>query len=195
MVSFQFVHQFAVYTCDVAGIDKGGINVGFIFQQYNLIPKLTVLENVELPLLYAGVSLKERRARAVEALNAVGLGERIHFRPNQLSGGQCQRLALARALLHDSPVYIFDEATSNIDVESENEIMTQIHRLAKSKTVILISHRLANVAGADNIYVMDGGSVVESGSHRALVERGGAYAKLWNAQQELESYAKGGEEE
>ena len=102
---------------------------------------------------------------------------------------------MARALLHDSPVYIFDEATSNIDVESENEIMTQIHRLAKSKTVILISHRLANVADADNIYVMDRGSVVESGSHRTLVERGGAYAKLWNAQQELESYAKGGEEE
>lgn len=124
-----------------------------------------------------------------------GLDTPLQEKGGNLSGGQCQRLALARALLHDSPVYIFDEATSNIDVESENEIMTQIHRLAKSKTVILISHRLANVADADNIYVMDRGSVVESGSHRALVERGGAYAKLWNAQQELESYAKGGEEE
>ena len=124
-----------------------------------------------------------------------GLDTPLQEKGGNLSGGQCQRLALARALLHDSPVYIFDEATSNIDVESENEIMTQIHRLAKSKTVILISHRLANVADADNIYVMDGGSVVESGSHRALVGRGSAYAKLWNAQQELESYAKGGEEE
>lgn len=124
-----------------------------------------------------------------------GLDTQLTERASNLSGGQCQRLCLARALLHDSPVYIFDEATSNIDVESENEIMTQIHRLAKSKTVILISHRLANVADADNIYVMDRGSVVECGSHRTLVERGGAYAKLWNAQQELESYAKGGEEE
>ena len=124
-----------------------------------------------------------------------GLDTPLQEKGGNLSGGQCQRLALARALLHDSPVYIFDEATSNIDVESENEIMTQIHRLAKSKTVILISHRLANVADADNIYVMDGGSVVKCGSHRTLVERGGAYAKLWNAQQELESYAKGGEEE
>lgn len=92
-------------------------------------------------------------------------------------------------------MYIFDEATSNIDVESENEIMTQIHRAGKVQNRHPDFHRLANVADADNIYVMDGGSVVESGSHRALVERGGAYAKLWNAQQELESYAKGGEEE
>mgnify|MGYP000817716114 CR=1 FL=1 len=165
--------------------------LGFIFQQYNLIPKLTVLENVELPLLYAGVSLKERRARAVEALNAVGLGERIHFRPNQLSGGQCQRLALARALLHDSPVYIFDEATSNIDVESENEIMEQIHRLAEQKkTVILISHRLANVCKTDRIYVMQDKTVVESGTHAELLHRQGVYSQLWSAQQELEHYGK-----
>lgn len=98
----------------------------------------------------------------------------------------------ARALLHDSPVYIFDEATSNIDVESENEIMAQIEALAKRKTVILISHRLANVIGADQIYVLEQGSVIESGNHHALLARDGAYAKLWNAQQELETYTKGG---
>ena len=97
-------------------------------------------------------------------------------------------MALARALLHDSPVYIFDEATSNIDVESENDIMREIHALAKTKTVILISHRLANVAGADNIYVLDKGNIVESGSHSQLLAANRAYAKLWNAQQELESY-------
>ena len=101
-------------------------------------------------------------------------------------------MALARALLHDSPVYIFDEATSNIDVESENDIMAQIHALAKTKTVILISHRLANVADADNIYVLDGGSVAQSGSHEQLLTDGGVYARLWNAQQELENYTKGG---
>ena len=119
-----------------------------------------------------------------------GLDTRLNEKASNLSGGQCQRLALARALLHDSPVYIFDEATSNIDVESENDIMQEIHALAKHKTVILISHRLANVAGADNIYVLDKGAVAESGSHDALLAANGAYAKLWNAQQELENYTK-----
>ena len=117
-----------------------------------------------------------------------GLDTVLNEKASNLSGGQCQRLALARALLHDSPVYIFDEATSNIDVESENDIMAQIHELAKTKTVILISHRLANVAGADNIYVLDKGNIVESGSHSQLLAAKRAYAKLWNAQQELESY-------
>ena len=110
-----------------------------------------------------------------------------------LSGGQCQRLALARALLHDSPVYIFDEATSNIDVESENDIMAEIHRLARGKTVILISHRLANVVRADNIYVLDGGNIAEHGSPEELLKSHGLYEKLWNAQQTLENYGKDGE--
>ena len=119
-----------------------------------------------------------------------GLDTPLAEKASNLSGGQCQRLALARALLHDSPVYIFDEATSNIDVESENDIMAQIHALAKTKTVILISHRLANVSDADHIYVMDGGRVVESGKHEKLLSHGGHYARLWNAQQELENYGK-----
>ena len=124
--------------------------------------------------------------------NEQGLDTVLNEKGNNLSGGQCQRLALARALLHDTPVYIFDEATSNIDVESENEIMAQIHALAKVKTVILISHRLANVETADTIYVLDGGNVAEKGSHTALLSENGRYAELWNAQQELEHYAKGG---
>ena len=122
-----------------------------------------------------------------------GLDTELNEKASNFSGGQCQRLALARALLHDSPVYIFDEATSNIDVESENDIMRQIHALAKTKTVILISHRLANVVGADNIYVLDKGNIAESGNHNVLLAQNGAYAKLWNAQQELEHYTKGGD--
>jgi ABC-type transport system involved in cytochrome bd biosynthesis fused ATPase/permease subunit len=121
-----------------------------------------------------------------------GLDTWIQEKGSNLSGGQCQRLALARGLLHDSPVYIFDEATSNIDVESENDIMEQIRKLAETKTVILISHRLANVAGADHIYVMENGCVVEDGTHEALLSASGAYEKLWMAQQELENYADGG---
>lgn len=120
-----------------------------------------------------------------------GLDTMLNEKASHLSGGQCQRLALARALLHDSPVYIFDEATSNIDVESENDIMAQIYGLARTKTVILISHRLANVTGADKIYVLEQGEIVEKGNHKTLLAQQGVYAKLWNAQQELENYAKG----
>lgn len=119
-----------------------------------------------------------------------GLDTRLLEKASNLSGGQCQRLALARALLHDSPVYIFDEATSNIDVESENDIMGEIHELAKSKTVILVSHRLANVVGADHIYVLDHGNVAESGSHEELLSHHGLYERLWSAQQTLEQFGK-----
>lgn len=119
-----------------------------------------------------------------------GLDTPISEKGSNLSGGQCQRLALARALLHDSPVYIFDEATSNIDVESENDIMQEIHAMAKTKTVILISHRLVNVTASDNIYVMEKGCITESGKHEELLTKNGTYAKLWNAQQSLENYRK-----
>ena len=121
-----------------------------------------------------------------------GLDTPLTERGSNLSGGQRQRLALARALLHDTPVYLFDEATSNIDVESENDIMAEIHALAGRKTVILISHRLANVTVSDNIYVLDGGALAGQGTHDALLRAGGVYARLWDAQQALENYAKEG---
>lgn len=127
--------------------------------------------------------------------NENGLDTVLNEKASNLSGGQCQRLALARALLHNSQVYIFDEATSNIDVESENDIVEQIHKLAHSKTVIMISHRLANVVNADRIYVMDNGNIAESGTHSQLLESGGVYSKLWTAQQNLENYGKDGEAE
>ena len=120
-----------------------------------------------------------------------GLDTQLSERGENLSGGQRQRLALARALLHDSPVYIFDEATSNIDVESENDIMAQIHALAGRKTVLLISHRLANVTASDEIYVLERGNIVQHGTHDALLKQGGAYAALWSAQQALEHYGEG----
>ena len=119
-----------------------------------------------------------------------GLDTLLSERGENLSGGQRQRLALARAMLHDSPVYIFDEATSNIDVESENDIMAQIHALAGRKTVLLISHRLANVTASDEIYVLERGNIVQHGTHDALLKQGGAYAALWSAQQVLEHYGE-----
>lgn len=107
-----------------------------------------------------------------------------------LSGGQKQRLALARAILHDSPVYIFDEATSNIDVESEEVILSEIRKLVKNKTIIMISHRLANVADADRIYCLESGNIAENSTHEELLKKGGTYAKLWRTQAELENYGK-----
>lgn len=132
------------------------------------------------------------RVKLAEFLkNERGLDTLLSEKASDLSGGQRQRLSLARALLHDSPIYIFDEATSNIDIESENDIMREIRSLAGSKTVILISHRLANVTGSDNIYVLDNGEVSQSGTHSELLKTHGVYAKLWNAQQSLENYGKG----
>ena len=129
--------------------------------------------------------------KVMNALHEVGLLPEFASRfPHEFSGGQRQRLALARALLHDSPVYIFDEATSNIDVESENDIMAQIHALAGRKTVLLISHRLANVTASDEIYVLERGNIVQHGTHEALLKQSGAYAALWSAQQVLEHYGE-----
>lgn len=119
-----------------------------------------------------------------------GLDTQLLEKASNLSGGQCQRLALARALLHDTPIYIFDEASSNVDVESEEAIMEQINALTKEKTVILISHRLANVTGADRIYVMEQGDITEQGTHEELMKKEGTYAKMYLAQMELENYGK-----
>ena len=115
-----------------------------------------------------------------------GLATALHEGGSNLSGGQRQRLAMARALLHDSPIYVFDEATSNVDAESENDIMKAIHSLAGKKTVILISHRLANVVDSDCIYVLEAGCIAEQGTHNDLLAAQGVYSRLYNAQKQLE---------
>ena len=119
-----------------------------------------------------------------------GLKTKLLEKAGNLSGGQCQRLALARALLHDTPVYIFDEATSNIDVESEELIMEVIRELAKTRTVLLISHRLANVVSSDCIYMLANGEIKEKGTHKQLLAKCGRYQELYESQQKLEEYAK-----
>ncbi len=119
-----------------------------------------------------------------------GLATAVAEKGGNFSGGQCQRLAIARALLHDTPVYIFDEAASNIDAESEEMIMETVCALAETKTVILISHRLANVVKSDRIYMLKNGLAAEMGTHEMLMQRNGEYAKLYRSQMKLEQYGK-----
>ena len=121
-----------------------------------------------------------------------GLQTQLLEKASNLSGGQCQRLVIARALLKDAEVYIFDEATSNIDVESEELIMQVIHEIAKTKTVLLISHRLANVVKSDQIYFLKNGEIAESGKHEELMNLNGVYRHLYESQMVLENYGKEG---
>lgn len=119
-----------------------------------------------------------------------GLNTKLNQQGSNFSGGQRQRLAIARALIHNTPIYIFDEVTSNIDAESENDIMSVIHNMAKIKTVILISHRLENVVESDNIILLDNGSIKENGNHSELMALGREYNLMYSTQAELEKYAK-----
>lgn len=119
-----------------------------------------------------------------------GLDTKLNQQGSNFSGGQRQRLAIARALLHNTPIYVFDEVTSNIDAESENDIMDVIHNMAKIKTVILISHRLENVVGSDKILLLDKGKIEESGTHSELMSFNKKYKLMYSTQAELEKYAK-----
>ena len=119
-----------------------------------------------------------------------GLNTKLNQQGSNFSGGQRQRLAIARALIHNTPIYIFDEVTSNIDAESENDIMSVIHNMAKIKTVILISHRLENVVKSDNIILLDNGRIKENGNHSELMALGREYNLMYSTQAELEKYAK-----
>nr|WP_273701695.1 ABC transporter ATP-binding protein [Tepidanaerobacter acetatoxydans] len=133
-------------------------HIGFVFQSFNLLPKLDAVENVELPLTYAGKKGPARRDRAVEMLNAVGLGNRIHHKPSELSGGQQQRVAIARALSTDPPIILADEPTGNLDTKSGREIMEILKELHLSgKTIILITHDISVANQAErNVYIQDG---------------------------------------
>ena len=132
--------------------------IGFVFQSFYLLPKMDALDNVALPLLYAGVPQKERRARAAEALKAVGLEERMHFLPNQLSGGQCQRVAIARAMVGKPALLLADEPTGALDTKAGNQIMDIFRQLSSDgMTIIMITHEPGIAACADKTYnILDG---------------------------------------
>lgn len=183
----------------VGGVSVRDIDEDALYQKITRIRhdsylfKGTVCENLKMGKADAS---REEMLWALKKVNLYetvmekgGLDMVLEEKAANLSGGQKQRLALARAILHDSDIYIFDEATSNIDAESENLIMEVIRELAEVKSVILISHRLANVTWADQILMIQNGTIIERGSHRQLIEEGGEYAKLYESQKELEKYA------
>lgn len=150
MIGCLDVHDSGSYYLD--GVDIADLNdkelasirsekIGFVFQGFNLLPKFTALENVELPLVYRGFSHKQRKKYALEALDRVGLGDRIHHKPTELSGGQQQRVAVARALAGNPPVLLADEPTGNLDTHTGSEILTMLDEInSQGNTIILITH-------------------------------------------------------
>lgn len=136
--------------------------IGFVFQGFNLIQKFTAIENVELPLIYQGVSSRERHERSIKALELVGLGDRVHHRPSELSGGQQQRVAIARALVSNPPIILADEPTGNLDSKSGNDIMSLLKELhEKGNTIILITHDNHIAMQAERIIRIYDGEITE----------------------------------
>lgn len=136
--------------------------IGFVFQQFNLLPRLSALENVALPLIYAGVSKKQRTEMAMEVLNRVGLADRSHHKPNELSGGQCQRVAIARALVNNPSLILADEPTGNLDSKTSIEIMNIFNKIhAEGNTVVLVTHENDIAAFAKRVVRLKDG-VIES---------------------------------
>ena len=146
-------------------------HLGFVFQSFHLMPKMTALDNVALPLLYAGVGQKERRERAAEALKMVGLEERIHFMPNQLSGGQCQRVAIARAMVTNPKLLLADEPTGALDTASGNQIMEIFKELSqRGMTIIMITHEPSIADCANKTYHIRDGRLITSGKQEVQHE-------------------------
>ena len=146
--------------------------IGFVFQNFYLLPKMTALDNVALPLLYAGVPQKERRERAAEALKSVGLEERVNFFPNQLSGGQCQRVAIARAMVTNPKLLLADEPTGALDTTSGNQIMDIFRELSdRGMTIIMITHEPSIAACANKTYHILDGQLITTEKEAATNEK------------------------
>lgn len=151
---------------DVASLDEGQLakvrntEIGFVFQSFNLVPRMTALANVELPLVYGGIRRAERRARASAALELVGLGHRADHQPQQLSGGQQQRVAIARALVTNPTLVLADEPTGNLDSESTDEILSILDRLASAgRTIVIITHEEEVARRAQRILTVSDGTI------------------------------------
>ncbi len=161
---------------DVSRLSRGelaevrGKMIGFVFQSFNLLSRTSALENVELPLIYQGLSGAERHKRAISALEKVGLAQRYDHHPNQLSGGQQQRVAIARALVTDAPVIMADEPTGNLDTKTSHEVMGILQGLvAQGKTVILVTHESDIAAYASRVITLRDGSIIDDRQQKPLI--------------------------
>lgn len=154
--------------------------IGFVFQSYNLLPKTTAVENVELPLMYnASVSASERRRRAIEALQAVGLGDRLEHKSNQMSGGQMQRVAIARALVNNPAVILADEATGNLDTRTSFEILVLFQKLhAEGRTIIFVTHNPEIAQYSSRNIVLRDGQIKEDTANQNIQSAAEALAAL-----------------
>lgn len=154
--------------------------IGFVFQSYNLLPKTTAVENVELPLMYnSSVSASERRRRAVESLQAVGLGDRLEHKSNQMSGGQMQRVAIARALVNNPAVILADEATGNLDTRTSFEILVLFQKLhAEGRTIIFVTHNPEIAQYSSRNIVLRDGQVKEDSTNPDILSAAEALAAL-----------------
>lgn len=140
------------------------LKIGFVFQAFNLLPRLTAKENVELPLMYSGKNKKEREKKAIEVLEKVGLKDRIHHKPNELSGGQKQRVAIARALVNNPSIILADEPTGNLDSVSEGEVMNLFKKLnSQGKTIIIVSHEPEVAKFCKRIILFKDGEIIRDG--------------------------------
>lgn len=169
----EFEGEYTLDDIKISQIDEKDISkirnlkIGFVFQAFNLLPKLTALQNVELPLVYAGVHKNEREKRAKEMLEKVGLGERIHHKPNELSGGQKQRVAIARALVNNPAIILADEPTGNLDSVSEKEIMELFTELnSQGKTIIIVSHEPEVAQYVRRILLFKDGEIIRDSDSR-----------------------------
>lgn len=169
----EFEGEYTLDDIKISQIDEKDISkirnlkIGFVFQAFNLLPKLTALQNVELPLVYAGVHKNEREKRAKEMLEKVGLSERIHHKPNELSGGQKQRVAIARALVNNPAIILADEPTGNLDSVSEKEIMELFTELnSQGKTIIIVSHEPEVAQYVRRILLFKDGEIIRDGDSR-----------------------------
>lgn len=146
--------------------------IGFVFQTFNLLPRATALQNVELPLVYAGIKAEERQRRATEALERVQLGQRVHHRPNELSGGQRQRVAIARALVNRPSILLADEPTGNLDSRTSEDIMKVFQLLSdEGQTVIMVTHEPDIAAHAQRVIILRDGKLESDESQSRFTER------------------------
>ena len=163
-------------------------NMGFVFQDFNLLDTFTLKDNILLPLVLSQTPVKEMESRLLPIAQMLGIDMLLGKYPYEVSGGEKQRISIARAMLKDAPIVILDEATASIDPENEHLIQEAISALTHGKTIITIAHRLATIENADQILVIDGGTVVQKGTHKELLAQRGTYQEFIKIREQAEGW-------